>query len=52
MKIAVVMGSISDMPVMQEAIDIIKEFGGEDMLKYDLQIRKTFERLTELNEVK
>lgn len=27
MKIAVVMGSISDMPVMQEAIDIIKEFG-------------------------
>ena len=32
--------------------DIIKEFGGEDMLKYDLQIRKTFERLTELNEVK
>lgn len=27
MKIAVVMGSISDMPVMQDAIDIIKEFG-------------------------
>lgn len=27
MKIAVVMGSISDMPVMQYAIDIIKEFG-------------------------
>lgn len=28
-KIAVVMGSISDMPVMQEAIDILKEFGLE-----------------------
>lgn len=27
MKIAVVMGSISDMPVMQDALDIIKEFG-------------------------
>ncbi|MHC5362650.1 5-(carboxyamino)imidazole ribonucleotide mutase [Myroides sp. LJL110] len=27
MKIAVVMGSISDMPVMQGAIDIIKQFG-------------------------
>lgn len=27
MKVAVVMGSISDMPVMQEAIDILKEFG-------------------------
>ncbi|MTG97309.1 MULTISPECIES: 5-(carboxyamino)imidazole ribonucleotide mutase [Myroides] len=29
MKIAVVMGSISDMPVMQDAINIIKEFGVE-----------------------
>lgn len=29
MKIAVVMGSTSDMPVMQDAIDIIKEFGVE-----------------------
>ena len=29
MKIAVVMGSISDMPIMQDAIDIIKEFGVE-----------------------
>ncbi len=26
MKIAIIMGSISDMPVMQEAIDILKEF--------------------------
>lgn len=29
MKIAIVMGSISDMPVMQEAIQIAKEFGIE-----------------------
>lgn len=29
MKIAVVMGSVSDMPVMQDAINIIKEFGIE-----------------------
>lgn len=29
MKVAVVMGSISDMPVMQDAINIIKEFGIE-----------------------
>ena len=26
MKVAVIMGSISDMPVMQEAIDILKSF--------------------------
>lgn len=29
MKVAVIMGSISDMPVMQEAINILKEFGIE-----------------------
>ncbi|WP_294819606.1 5-(carboxyamino)imidazole ribonucleotide mutase [uncultured Flavobacterium sp.] len=29
MKVAVIMGSISDMPVMQDAIDILKEFGIE-----------------------
>jgi 5-(carboxyamino)imidazole ribonucleotide mutase len=29
MKVGVIMGSISDMPVMQEAIDILKEFGIE-----------------------
>lgn len=29
MKIAIVMGSVSDMPVMQEAIDMLKEFGIE-----------------------
>jgi len=28
-KVAIIMGSISDMPVMQEAIDILKEFGIE-----------------------
>lgn len=28
-KVAVIMGSISDMPVMQEAINILKEFGIE-----------------------
>ncbi|TRW25295.1 5-(carboxyamino)imidazole ribonucleotide mutase [Flavobacterium zepuense] len=27
MKIGIIMGSISDMPVMQDAIDILKEFG-------------------------
>ena len=29
MKVAIVMGSISDMPVMQDAIDMLKEFGIE-----------------------
>ena len=29
MKVAIVMGSISDMPVMQDAINILKEFGIE-----------------------
>lgn len=29
MKVAIVMGSISDMPIMQEAIDILKSFGIE-----------------------
>ena len=29
MKVAIIMGSISDMPVMQEAIDILKSFGIE-----------------------
>lgn len=29
MKVAIVMGSISDMPVMQDAIDILKELGVE-----------------------
>lgn len=29
MKVAVVMGSISDMPVMQQAIDVLNEFGVE-----------------------
>jgi 5-(carboxyamino)imidazole ribonucleotide mutase len=29
MKVAIIMGSISDMPVMQDAIEILKEFGIE-----------------------
>jgi len=29
MKVAIVMGSISDLPIMQEAIDILKSFGIE-----------------------
>ena len=29
MKVAIIMGSISDMPVMQDAIDILKDFGIE-----------------------
>ena len=29
MKVAIVMGSISDMPIMQEAVDILKNFGIE-----------------------
>lgn len=32
--------------------ELEKEFGSFDNLKYDLQVRKTFERLSELNEVK
>ncbi len=32
--------------------EIEKEFGGKDMLKYDLEARLAFERLTELNEEK
>ena len=32
--------------------DLLKEFDGIDNLKYDLQVKKTFERLSELNEVK
>lgn len=28
-KVAIIMGSISDMPVMQDAVDILKEFGIE-----------------------
>ena len=32
--------------------EIEKELGGKDMIKYDLEVRKTFDKLTELNEVK
>ncbi len=45
-KIAIVMGSTSDMPVMQDAIDILKEFG----IKVDVDIvsaHRTPEKLFE-----
>ena len=32
--------------------EILKELGGKEMLKYDLEVRRTFDKLTELNEVK
>ena len=32
--------------------DIAKEYGSLDNMKYELQVKKTFERLSELNEVK
>lgn len=48
MKIAVVMGSISDMPIMQDAIDIIKEFGVE--VEVDIvSAHRTPEKLVEFS---
>jgi len=41
---------IKEYKVTREELE--KEFGSLDNLKYDLQVRKTFERLSELNEVK
>ena len=32
--------------------DILKELGGKEMIKYDLEARKTFEKLAEYNEIK
>ena len=32
--------------------EIEKELGGREMMKYDLEVRKTFDKLTEYNEVK
>ena len=32
--------------------EIEKELGGKEMIRYDLEVRKTFEKLTELNEIK
>ncbi len=32
--------------------DIIKELGGRDMIKYDVEVHKTFDKLAEYNEVK
>ena len=47
-KVAVIMGSNSDMPVMQDAIDILKEF------KIDIEVdivsaHRTPERMVEYN---
>lgn len=48
MKIAVVMGSISDMPIMQDAIDIIKEFNIE--VEVDIvSAHRTPEKLVEFS---
>ncbi len=48
MKIAVIMGSISDMPVMQDAINIIKEFGIE--VEVDIvSAHRTPEKLVEFS---
>ena len=32
--------------------EIESELGGREMMKYDLEVRKTFDKLTEYNEVK
>ncbi len=32
--------------------DILKDIGGEEMLRYDLEVRRAFDKLTEYNEVK
>jgi len=48
MKIAVVMGSISDMPIMQDAIDIIKEFGIEVLVDI-VSAHRTPEKLVDFS---
>ncbi|EKB09144.1 5-(carboxyamino)imidazole ribonucleotide mutase [Myroides odoratus] len=49
MKIAVVMGSISDMPIMQDAIDIIKEFGVEVEVVDIVSAHRTPEKLVDFS---
>lgn len=55
--------TVSDKEVDEEIEKISKEYkktkeevenelGGKEMVKYDLEVRKTFEKLTELNEIK
>lgn len=48
MKVAVVMGSISDMPVMQQAIDVLKEFGVETMVDI-VSAHRTPEKLVDFS---
>lgn len=48
MKVAVVMGSISDMPVMQQAIDILKEFGVETVVDI-VSAHRTPEKLVDFS---
>lgn len=48
MKVAVVMGSISDMPVMQDAIDILKEFGIETFVDI-VSAHRTPEKLVDFS---
>ncbi|MBA5792776.1 5-(carboxyamino)imidazole ribonucleotide mutase [Flavobacterium sp. xlx-214] len=48
MKVAVVMGSISDMPVMQQAIDVLKEFGVETFVDI-VSAHRTPEKLVDFS---
>ena len=34
-KVGIIMGSKSDLPIMQEAIDILNEFGIENQLEFE-----------------
>jgi len=49
MKVAIIMGSISDMPVMQDAIDILKEFGIETEVDI-VSAHRTPEKLVEFSQ--
>ncbi len=48
MKVAVVMGSISDMPVMQQAIDVLKDFGIETFVDI-VSAHRTPEKLVDFS---
>lgn len=48
MKVAVVMGSISDMPVMQQAIDVLNEFGIDTFVDI-VSAHRTPEKLVEFS---
>ena len=49
MKTAIIMGSISDLPVMQDAIDILKEFGIETLVDI-VSAHRTPEKLVEFSQ--